>query len=329
MATPDDYIKIQKEYRKAFLRLEQKLEREYTQINNKLMDKINRLAVDYSTADGVLNKTQIRQINREIDSITAWFQSETKDWLDTNIVKSANIAIEGQDKAAEYYVRSLMEQSATAERQILQRALQAEDGILLKVEYGRGLARAVRDKVWNLRWKDGYTLSDRIWNLHDIANKNLKSMIQQGVNQGKSAVDIAKEIEKYLEVSGPAWTTGIKPSVTGKGSVKYNALRLARSETQNAYRRAQKLSAQESDIVKGIKWTLSSNHPVYPPSYEYEGYNEICNYLAEHNHQDLGAGVFKPDDIPITPHPQCMCHWLDVLYEGDKFINILKEKYGE
>ncbi|AZO96142.1 hypothetical protein [Halocella sp. SP3-1] len=328
MATAEDYLNVQKEYRKKFLRLQQQIENEYDDINRKLLDKINKLAVDYAIADGTFNRAKIRQIKREIDSITAWFQSETKDWLDTNITKSAQIAINGQDKAAEYYITGLIETVAIAERKLLQRALTADDGILLRTRYGGGLAKEIRNQVWAYRWSDGYTLSDRIWKLHDLANSNLKSMIQQSVNNGLSAVDFSKQVEKYLQVSGPSWTTAIKPSKTGRGSIKYNSLRLARSETQNAYRRGQKISAQKSEIVKGIRWNLSSSHPSYPPSYEYEGYQEICDWLAGNNHDELGAGVFKPDNIPITPHPQCLCYWTDEVLQGDELINVLKKKYG-
>lgn len=321
---------IQKEYRKKFLVLQKKLEREYGNISSKLMEKVQRVAFDYASTDGLFLKSQRKQILQEIEAINYWFMNEMKDWLEENIEKSADLAIKGQDVASEYYIRSLIQEAAGKDKSILRRALtDGKEGVLLRAKYGSGLAKKIRDTIWKKRWDDGFTLSDRIWKLDQIMNKNIKHMVEDCVNEGKSAVNFAKAVEQYLEVPGPAWTTGIKPSVTGRGSVKYNALRLARTETNQAYHRAQNISDKESIIVKGTKWNLSSSHPNYTsPSLRYKGYPEICDYRAKADHHGLGTGVYPAGEAPAD-HSLGLCYLTSVLKNKDEIAKALEKKYGE
>ena len=317
MTNEERYELIQKTYRKKYLLLQAQLEKEFSGISKKLMEKINRIAFDYSDAEGKFLVSQRNQINAEIEAVSYWLSNEIKDWLDKNIVKAANIAIEGQDNATEYYIRSLIQQAAEKDKATLLRAL-GGNGVLLRVRYGEGLAVAVRNTVWKTRWSDGFALSERVWKYGALISEELQDMVEQCVNQGLSAVNFSRAVEQYLDKPGPSWTTAIRPSVTGRGNIKYNALRLARTETNNAYREAQSLSAKESDIVKGIKWNLSHSHT---------GEHDCeCEKFATQDLYGLGPGVYPPDKIPIS-HPNCMCYLTDVLYEGEELIQILEKKY--
>ena len=324
----DKYRLIQKQYRKKFLLLQKQLEKEYADISSKLMGKVQKLAFDFADKDGLFKNSDMDQINLEVSAINYWFANEMKDWLDNNITKSADIAIQGQDNAAEYFVKSLIQESAGQDKALLTKALSdGGSGILLRTRYGTGLAKSIRDAVWKKRWNDGFKLSDRVWKMNQLMNDNVKHMVEDCVNQGKSAVNFAKAVEQYLEKPGPAWTTGIKPSITGRGSVKFNALRIARTETNQAYQKAQNLSDKNSVIVKGTKWNLSSSHPtVWPPSAAYNGYPEICDYRAKHNHHGLGPGVFPPGKAP-SDHPNGLCYLTSELYQGEELVNRIKEKY--
>lgn len=318
MTNEERYELIQKTYRKKFLLLQRQMEKEFSNTSKKLMEKVNRVAFDYAGSDGLFLKSQMDQIKMEIEAISYWFSNEMKDWLDSNIASSADIAIKGQDTATEYYIRSLIQQAAEKEKAILRRAISGGDGILLRAKFGEGLTKTIRKAVWQKRWADGFTLSERVWQFNHIMNENLHSMIETCVNEGMSAVNFSRAVEQYLELPGPAWTTAIRPSVTGRGSIKYNALRLARTETNNAYRKAQQLSAEKSDIVKGIKWNLSRSHT---------GEHDCeCEKFATQDY-GLGPGVYPPGKIPIS-HPNCMCYLTDVLYEGEELIRILEKKYA-
>ena len=317
MASSEKYKLIQKTYRKKFLLLQKEMEKEFSSTSKKLMEKINRVAFDYAGSDGLFLKSQMDQIKMETEAISYWFSNEMKDWLDNNIVSSTDIAIKGQDTATEYYIRSLIQEAAGKEKAILRRAISGGDGILLRAKFGEGLTRQLRSIAWKTRWKDGFTLSERVWKLNHIVNGNLHNMIEACVNEGMSAVNFSRAVEQYLEIPGPIWTAKVKSIITDGGSVKYNAFRLARTETNNAYREAQNLSAKESDIVKGIKWNLSGSHPEY----------DICDDWATQDLYGLGAGVYPPGSLP-PGHPNCLCYLTDVLYEGEELVNTLKQKYA-
>ena len=87
-------------------------------------------------------------------------------------------------------------------------------------------------------YQDGWTLSKAIWGYNKRTQDDLSKIISIGTAQGKSAVEIAKELEQYVDPSAkkPARTiqswrydkagNKIKDSVYF-GKIDYNALRLA------------------------------------------------------------------------------------------------------
>lgn len=194
---------------------------------------------------------------------------------------------------------------------------------ILNQQYGQGLIKSMRDAVFKRRYADGHNLSDRIWNMAAISEREILGRVNAAISKGTSAVELSKSVRQFLFQPGPAWTTGIKASVTGRGSMAYNALRLARTEINNAYKTAQTLQAQNSPLVVGIKWNLSGSHPTdWPVSAMYKGYPEICDYFAEDDHHGLGPGVFPKDDVWET-HPNCLCHLTDVLAPPEQLEELL------
>lgn len=193
----------------------------------------------------------------------------------------------------------------------------------LSNQYGTGLAKSLRDVVFKRRYQDGYQLPDRIWNMAAISEREILGRVNAAISQGISAVELSRSVRDFLLKPGPAWTTGIKPSVTGRGSLAYNALRLARTEINQGYRQAHKLQAMNSPLVVGIQWNLSTSHPTnWPASAEYMGYPEICDYRAKHDHSGLGPGVFPKDSVP-DDHPNGMCFNTDVLAPPEQLEELL------
>lgn len=194
---------------------------------------------------------------------------------------------------------------------------------ILGTQYGTGLAKNLRDIVFKRRHQDGHQLSDRIWNLAAISEREILGRVNAAISQGISAMDLSRSVRDFLLKPGPAWTTGIKPSVTGRGSLAYNALRLARTEINQGYRQAHKLQAMNSPLVVGIKWNLSASHPTnWPASAEYMGYPEICDYYAKDDHHGLGPGVFPKGNVP-DDHPNGMCYNTDVLAPPEHLERLL------
>lgn len=194
---------------------------------------------------------------------------------------------------------------------------------ILLGRYGGGLADQFLDKYVNFRYNDGFNLSDRVWRIQEYTQKGILDITTQGIMSGTSAVDLTKQVEGFLLKRGPAWTTGIKRSVTGRGTVAYNALRLARTEINQAYHWAQKEMAVNNPMLIGQKWNLSNTHPTdWPPSAAYMGYPEICDYRANHDHHGLGEGVFPPGEAP-PDHPNGLCYLTDVWKPVEEILDLL------
>lgn len=308
------YANIQQHYRLEFLLLQKRLEKEYASISNELSGRIKAIIDRHADANGHIRKTDLEAVERELDEAAIWFSSQCGEWINRNVKNSIDLSVLGHDTAAQYFVKRVATEYGVALGTI--KDLQAK--LLLGQQYGAGLVASLRKQVWTKRWDDGFNLSDRLWVVGSDMRTNLHSMIQQCVNQGMSAVEFSRSVEEYLTKPGASWTTGIKPSVTGRGSVDYNALRLARTETNNAYRAAQDLGAQNSAIVKGIKWSLSNSHPK----------KDICDTWATQDMFGLGPGVYKPGKLP-PGHPNCLCYLTDVLFEGEELVEVLKSKYSQ
>jgi len=194
---------------------------------------------------------------------------------------------------------------------------------ILSGRYGGGLADQFLDEYVNFRYNDGFKLSDRIWRIQEYTQKGILDITTQGIMSGISAVELSKQLEGFLLKRGPAWTTGIKRSVTGRGTVAYNALRLARTEINQAYHWAQKEMAVNNPMLIGQKWNLSNSHPTdWPPSAAYMGYPEICDYRAHHDHHGLGEGVFPPGEAP-PDHPNGLCYLTDVWKPVEEILDLL------
>jgi hypothetical protein len=306
------YINIQEYYRLQFLVLQKKLESEYGQISKELLERIKVVINRYTDANGIIRKTDLEAVTSDLNEVSIWFHTKYGQWIDSNIAKSIDTAVLGQDTASMYFIKAMVAEYGNQFGTL--RDLQAKT--LIQQQYGSGLSRSIRQQVWNHRWEDGYNLSDRIWTMDKTLRTNLNGMIEQCVNQGISAVEFSRAVEQYLEVPGPSWTTKIKPAVTDRGSLKYNALRLARTETNQGYHQAQGMAAQNSVIVRGQKWNLSRSHPK----------KDICDLWATQNIHGLGPGVYRPGETP-RDHPNGLCFLTDVLYEGEQLIARLKEKY--
>lgn len=98
---------------------------------------------------------------------------------------------------------------------------------------------------------------------------------------------------------------GLEPTRENLLRVRYQARQvadkaelIARTETMNAEWEAGRMSAEDSPIIGGVKWNLSSRHPE----------PDECDVLARTDFYELGAGVYPPENLPSRPHPRCICY---------------------
>jgi len=149
----------------------------------------------------------------------------------------------------------------------------------------------------------GLNLSDRIWALTAQNQDLIELYVGSGIAAGRSAVDISKDMQQLLvepdklvsrvrdENGDLVLSEPAKEYHSGQGRYRSsykNALRLAATETNMAYRSADFARRNQLDFVYGITVHLSGQHPRY----------DICDPLA---------GDYPKTFKFIGWHPLCIC----------------------
>lgn len=147
----------------------------------------------------------------------------------------------------------------------------------------------------------GLTVSQRIWDLTNRMEQDLKRKIAADIASGKSAREIADRIVKDIYVSGVD-----KEFTSGPGVYKSpmaNADRLARTELSRAYTQAQTSWAKGKDWIQGLRVTLSDAH----------NKEDVCDEYA--------GEIYSPEDFAdkVPFHPYCQCVGTFVIKE--KYLN--------
>lgn len=157
------------------------------------------------------------------------------------------------------------------------------------------LAQASR-AVENLysRAANGIPLSDQVYRTQALSQGYVDRAINRGIALGFSAKEMADSVRKFIHPGTP-------------GGVSYAAMRLGRTELNNAFHRTQIQQNTRKPWVRGMKWNLSGSHPR----------PDKCNDYADHDN----TGFWKVGDIPGKPHPQCLCYLTTVQVSEKEFID--------
>lgn len=110
-------------------------------------------------------------------------------------------------------------------------------------------------------------------------------------------------------------TVNLKDYSFGRGvyrSSYKNAMRLARTETNMAYRTADQERWRQLDFVIGYRVVLSDNHPE----------PDICDDLSARRGEKGSRGVYPKDFVFKGWHPQCRCYVVPILADEKEFDKI-------
>lgn len=186
------------------------------------------------------------------------------------------------------------------------------------------------------RSENGLNLSQRVWKSCRQLRDEMEVAITVAVGDGTSAATMSRSVRKYLndpdlmfrrfrykDPETGEWKRKWKKRVIGEdGKVHFidydkdsyqddwtglgyykssaqNAMRVARTETNIAYRRADNARWQQMDFVLGQRVQLSRNHPK----------KDICDKLA---------GDYPPDFVFDGWHPQCFCFVTPILMDEEE-----------
>lgn len=150
-----------------------------------------------------------------------------------------------------------------------------------------------------LTWPDtrGYALSDRIWQMSESTLARIDALLDEGIAQGRAAVKIAKDLERFLLPERRGVTTRTPYGTVGS----FDARRLARSEITRAASMAGYASGLTNPFVVRARYHLSGSHDL-------KNCDGTCD---QHYAEDQANGGFEPDAVPLPmldTHPQCMCY---------------------
>lgn len=159
-------------------------------------------------------------------------------------------------------------------------------------------------KAFQNRVDNGMNLSQRLWNQSQELKKELEHTISTAIERGQSAVVLSKRISKYL-TDYPLLKSDYAEKY-GKAvschNCQYASIRLARTEINMAYRKAEQLRWQQFDFVLGYEVKLSKRHPA----------PDICDDLL---------GIYPKDFVFLGWHPNCMCYVVPIVMSDEEYYN--------
>lgn len=151
--------------------------------------------------------------------------------------------------------------------------------------------------------KSDIPLSKRVYRTQALAKRWVQRDVTIEIAKGSSAKEIAKVVRKHIRPNTP-------------GGVSYAALRLGRTELNNAFHATAISLSQDRPWITGMSWHLSSRHEIDPNNIE------ICEHYA--------SKIFEVSAVPKKPHPQCRCFVAPVIEPIDVFTtNLTAGRYRD
>lgn len=189
------------------------------------------------------------------------------------------------------------------------------------------------------RAEKGLNLSQRIWQNVQQLRDEMEVAMTVAIGEGNSAASMSRKVRQYLndpdlmfrrfrykDENGEwqrKWKKRVKDEATGKykwidydkdsykvGAGVYkssakNAMRVTRTETNIAYRRADHERWSQMDFVLGQRVNLSRSHPK----------KDICDKLA---------GDYPKDFVFDGWHPQCFCYVTPITLPPEETAHLTK-----
>lgn len=147
-------------------------------------------------------------------------------------------------------------------------------------------------RAYIAREHHGMALSERVYRNGTVASGRIDRLVANGILRGASAREIARDVAGLINPNTP-------------GGVSYAAMRLGRTELNNAFHGASAESYAANPFVNMVEWSLSSSHPR----------PDTCDDLV---------GEYPPTEVPDKPHPQCFCYISPVAMSKTELIRRFK-----
>ena len=171
----------------------------------------------------------------------------------------------------------------------------------------------------------GHTLSERVWSIAKQFERHLELSLSVGISEGRSAANISRDVRMYLnepdklfrrvrDVFGNLTLSKAAQAYhPGQGvyrSSYQNAMRMARTEINSAYREADSIRWQQLDFIVGYEVKTSKSHAQWLAKFWYPRFKkgraplEICDDME---------GKYPKSFKFIGWHPNCRCYAVPII----------------
>lgn len=167
-------------------------------------------------------------------------------------------------------------------------------GLGIKGSYSHVPVDIVRAVASGQLYQGDWSLSKALWLNTKETQQDVQRIIAKGILENKSAYDIAKDLEKYVNPDARKDWDWSKVYPGTRKVVDYNAQRLARTMVSHAYQQAFVRVTLKNPFVTMYQWEASNSA-------------RVCEICAERDGQ-----LFKKDELPLD-HPNGMCTFIAVI----------------
>lgn len=248
-----------------------------TQISELYEQAARNIAAEAEKAPRVPSDTLRQQyLNALHDQITDAIREVGKDTqkiIQDNMVKTAKAAVDSN-------------------KQFL-----VEVGMPIQGAFSHVPTDVVQSIITGKLYEGNWSLSKALWRAGSSTQRDVESIIAKGIAENRSAYDIAKDLERYVNPKAAKdweWSK-VYPGTSRK--VDYNAQRLARTMVSHAYQQSFVRTTQKNPFVTKYRWLSSGGERMCP----------IC--------EDRDGKEFEKDNLPLD-HPNGMCTFVAVIEDS-------------
>lgn len=225
---------------------------------------------------------QIRLSKREIQIVLRDIFKESIPIISRGHKSAANVAVDALTATDKRYLQIALGDSGVMKEYV------ASQKVGAMAEVANAINRITSSKK---------PLSERVYRTKALATKWIDHLLTTSIMRGDSAEDIAKAVRGNIRPDAP-------------GGVSYAAMRLGRTELNNAFHATAITLSQDRPWVTGMAWNLSATH-----KNDSRRIPEVCEIYA--------AKVWPVDEVPEKPHPQCRCFVTPKLEAYETFMRHL------
>ena len=167
-------------------------------------------------------------------------------------------------------------------------------GLTIEGAYSHVPADIVQSVISGQLYTGNWSLSRALWLNTKETQHDVQSIVAKGILENRSAYDIAKDLEKYVNPDARKDWEWSKVYPGTRKVVDYNAQRLARTMVSHAYQQAFVRTTIKNPFITQYQWQAAATE-------------RTCEICMERDGQ-----LFDKDALPLD-HPNGMCTYLAVM----------------